>query len=400
MAIHIDHDLCTGCKRCVKICPYNGVDVKEGKAVINDRCTSCGACIDTCPENAISSDVKEKEIPDFSDFKGIWVFAEQVDGIMGRVTRELLGLGQSLARELNQELSAVLLGNNVDHLIEELREYGAQNVYLAQHKLLSSYQTNPFAKVISELIVENKPNIFIIGATAIGRDLAPRISMRLNLGLTADCTELTIDPDDSSLLQTRPAFGGNVMATIKTPYSRPQMATVRPGVMEAKKTASISECRVKNVDVSLLKKDALTKILEVVREKKKIINLSDAKVIVAGGRGIGSEDGLKPLFQLAEILGGEVAGTRMVIEEGWLPAERQVGQTGQTVRPELYIACGISGAIQHRAGMLSSRYIIAINTDERAPIFEVADWGIVGNLHEVVPTLSKAMKERRARQGA
>ncbi len=236
MAIYIDLDLCTGCKRCVKICPYNGVDVKSGKAVINDRCTSCGACIDNCPENAISSDIKEKEIPDFSDRKGVWVFAEHADGVMAKVTRELLGLGQALASELDQELSAVLLGNNVEHLIEELREYGAQNVYLAQHKLFSSYQTNPFTKIISEIIAKNKPNVFIIGATALGRDLAPRISMRLNLGLTADCTELTIDPDDNSLLQTRPAFGGNIMATIKTSYSRPQMATVRPGVMAAKKS--------------------------------------------------------------------------------------------------------------------------------------------------------------------
>ena len=395
MAIFIDYDLCTGCKRCVKICPYNGVEVTDGKAVINDRCTSCGACIDTCPENAISSDVKEKEIPDFSDRKGIWVFAEQIDGKMAKVTKELLGLGQSLSRELNQELSAVLLGNNVAHLTEELQEYGAKNVYLAQHELLSSYQTNPFTKVISEILLQDKPNIFIIGATPIGRDLAPRISMRLNLGLTADCTELTIDPDDSSLLQTRPAFGGNVMATIKTSYSRPQMATVRPGVMEPKKADSPSQCKVKNVDVNLLKEDALTRILEFVKEKKKIVSLGDAKIIVAGGRGVGSEEGMKPLFKLAEILGGEVAGTRMVIEEGWLPVERQVGQTGQTVRPELYVACGISGAIQHRAGMLGSRYVIAINKDERAPIFEAADWGIVGDLHEVVPTLTNAIMNRK-----
>jgi len=395
MAIFIDYDLCTGCKRCVKICPYNGVEVTDGKAVINDRCTSCGACIDTCPENAISSDIKEKEIPDFSDRKGIWVFAEQIDGKMAKVTKELLGLGQSLSRELNQELSAVLLGNNVAHLTEELQEYGAQNVYLAQHKLLSSYQTNPFTKVISEILLQDKPNIFIIGATPIGRDLAPRISMRLNLGLTADCTELTIDPDDSSLLQTRPAFGGNVMATIKTSYSRPQMATVRPGVMEPKKADSPSQCKVKNVDVRLIEEDALTRILEFVKEKKKIVSLGDAKIIVAGGRGVGSEEGLKPLFKLAEALGGEVAGTRMVIEEGWLPVERQVGQTGQTVRPELYVACGISGAIQHRAGMLGSRYVIAVNKDERAPIFEAADWGIVGDLHEVVPTLTNAIMNRK-----
>ena len=395
MAISIDHDLCNACEKCVKVCPYEGVELKDGKAVLNDRCTACGACIDACKEEAISSDIKEREIPDFTDFKGIWVFAEQRDGAITRVTFELLGLGQSLAQELNQELSALLLGYKVDHIIEGLKEFGAQSVYLAQHKLLTHYQTNPYAKVISEIVGEHKPNIFLIGATTIGRDLAPRVAMRLALGLTADCTELSIDPEDGSLLQTRPAFGGNVMATIKTLYSRPQMATVRPGVMEAKRIDAPSRCRIIKKNVNLLSKDRLTKILEAVREKKKGVSLTDAKVIVAGGRGVGSEQSMKSLFALAEALGGEVAGTRMVIEEGWLPAERQVGQTGQTVRPELYIACGISGAIQHRAGMLGSRYIIAINKDERAPIFEVADWGIVGDLHEVVPAFTRAMGNRK-----
>ena len=399
MGISIDRELCNGCGRCVKICPYGGVTLEDGKAVVNERCTACGACIDACKVEAVRSDIKEKEIPDFSDRKGVWVFAEQKDGAMSRVTFELLGLGQTLAGQLDQELSAVLLGNKVEHLTEQLGEYGAQNVYLAQHKLLDHYQTNPYAKVISKLIREHKPNIFLIGATAIGRDLAPRVSMRLDLGLTADCTELTIDPDDGSLLQTRPAFGGNVMATIKTLYSRPQMATVRPGVMEARRIDGPSKCRVTGKDAHLLDKDTLTKVLEVVREKKSGVDLCDAKVIVAGGRGVGSQQGMECLFSLADVVGGEVAGTRMVIEEGWLPVERQVGQTGRTVRPELYIACGISGAIQHRAGMLNSRYVIAINRDERAPIFEVADWGIVGDLHEVVPTLTTAMKGRKARQG-
>jgi electron transfer flavoprotein alpha subunit/NAD-dependent dihydropyrimidine dehydrogenase PreA subunit len=399
MGISIDRELCNGCGRCVKICPYGGVTLEDGKAVVNERCTACGACIDACKVEAIRSDIKEKEIPDFSDRKGVWVFAEQKDGAMSRVTFELLGLGQTLAGQLDQELSAVLLGNKVEHLTEQLGEYGAQNVYLAQHKLLDHYQTNPYAKVLSELIREHKPNIFLIGATAIGRDLAPRVSMRLDLGLTADCTELTINPDDGSLLQTRPAFGGNVMATIKTLYSRPQMATVRPGVMEARRIDGPSKCRVTGKDAHLLDKDTLTKVLEVVREKKSGVDLCDAKVIVAGGRGVGSQQGMECLFSLADVVGGEVAGTRMVIEERWLPVERQVGQTGRTVRPELYIACGISGAIQHRAGMLNSRYVIAINRDERAPIFEVADWGIVGDLHEVVPTLTTAMKERKARQG-
>ena len=399
MAITVDYELCNGCGRCIKVCPYGGVELKEGKAVLTDRCTACGACIETCKVAAIGSDIQEKEIPDFSDFKGVWVFAEQRDGVLGRVSLELLGLGQTLAQELNQELSAVLLGHEVEYLAEELGEFGARNIYLVQHRLLAHYQTTPYAKVISQLLGEHKPNILLIGATTIGRDLAPRVSMRLNLGLTADCTELTIDPTDGSLLQTRPAFGGNVMATIRTPYSRPQMATVRPGVMEAKRTDGSSPCTITEKRVTLLDKDALTGVLEVAREQRKGVNLCDAAVIVAGGRGVGSKESMECLFSLAEDLGGEVAGTRMVIEEGWLPVERQVGQTGQTVRPELYIACGISGAIQHRAGMLNSRYVIAVNNDERTPIFQVADWGIVGDLHEVVPRLNRALKDRKAKQG-
>jgi electron transfer flavoprotein alpha subunit/NAD-dependent dihydropyrimidine dehydrogenase PreA subunit len=394
MAITVDYELCNGCGRCMKVCPYGGIELKEGKAVLTERCTACGACIETCKVAAISSDIQEKEIPDFSDFKGVWVFAEQRDGTLNRVALELLGLGQTLAQGLNQELSAVLLGHEVEHLTEELGAFGARNIYLAQHRLLAHYQTTPYAKVISQLIGEHKPNILLIGASTMGRDLAPRVSMRLNLGLTADCTELTIDPTDGSLLQTRPAFGGNVMATIRTAYSRPQMATVRPGVMEAKRKDGTGQCRIIEKKAKLLDRDRLTEILAVVREKKSGVNLSNATVIVAGGRGVGSKGGLECIVSLAEALHGEVAGTRIVIEEGWLPAERQVGQTGQTVRPELYIACGISGAIQHRAGMLGSRYVIAINTDERAPIFEVADWGIVGNLHEVVPTLANALKEK------
>jgi electron transfer flavoprotein alpha subunit/NAD-dependent dihydropyrimidine dehydrogenase PreA subunit len=399
MAITIDYELCNGCGRCIKVCPYGGVEMKEGKAVLTERCTACGACIETCKVAAISSDLQEKEIPDFSDFKGVWVFAEQRDGMLNRVALELLGLGQTLAQGLNQDLSAVLLGHEVEHLAEELGAFGARNIYLAQHRLLAHYQTTPYAKVISQLIGKHKPNILLIGATTMGRDLAPRVSMRLNLGLTADCTELTIDPADGSLLQTRPAFGGNIMATIQTAYSRPQMATVRPGVMEAKRTDGTSDYRITKQSVKLLDKDTLTTVLEVAREEKKGVNLCEATVIIAGGRGVGSKEGMECLFSLAEVLGGEVAGTRMVIEEGWLPVERQVGQTGQTVRPELYIACGISGAIQHRAGMLNSRYVIAVNKDERAPIFQVADWGIVGDLHEVVPIFSDAMRHRKARQG-
>jgi len=391
MTVWIEADLCNGCKRCLKVCPYDAVEMRDGKAHILNRCTACGACLEVCKQEAIQTDVKPKEVPDFSDRTGIWVFAEQRDGILSRVSMELLGKARLLAAELNQDVSALLLGYRVSGLSDTLIAYGADTVYLVEHSALKNYRTGAYTKALAELVGQYRPNILLMGATHIGRDLAPRLSRRAGVGLTADCTELTIDPEERILLQTRPAFGGNVMATIANRYSRPQMATVRPGVMEALKR---NGCKGKIIQhkVSLTEKEIGTKILELVREKKKGVSLSDAKVIVAAGRGVGSQAKMNPLFSLAEVMGGEVAGTRIIVEEGWLPVERQVGQTGQTVRPEIYVACGISGAIQHRAGMIGSRYIIAINKDARAPIFEVADWGVVGDLHEIVPVLTKAFQ--------
>jgi electron transfer flavoprotein alpha subunit len=392
MAVWVEIDLCNGCKRCVKVCPYGAVEISDGKAHILKHCTSCGVCLEVCKEKAIQTDVEPRAIPDFNDRKGVWVFAEQRGGTLSKVSLELLGKARELAEELDQDVSALLLGDQVAGLCDTIMAYGADTVYLAEHKNLKQYRTIAYTDVVEKLVNEYKPNILLMGATHIGRDLAPRVSRRVGVGLTADCTELAIDPEEGILLQTRPAFGGNVMATIANRYSRPQMATVRPGVMEALPKSG-SKGTVINCKVSLTEKDIGTKILESVREKDKGVSLSDAKVIVAGGRGVGSQEGMKSLFSLAKIMGGEVAGTRIIVEEGWLPADRQVGQTGQTVRPEIYIACGISGAIQHRAGMLGSRYIIAINKDGRAPIFEVADWGIVGDLHEAVPALTKALKD-------
>lgn len=391
MAVWIQVDLCNGCKRCLRVCPYGAVEIKDGKAHILEKCTSCGACLEVCREEAIQTDVVPKIIPDFSDRKGVWVFAEQRGGRLSRVSLELLGKARELADTLNQDVSALLLGFQVSGLSDTLIKYGAEKVYLAQHRALKDYRTLAYTNVLEELVMEHKPNILLVGATHLGRDLAPRLSRRVGVGLTADCTELTIDPEEGILLQTRPAFGGNVMATIANRYSRPQMATVRPGVMEARKKPG-SKGHVIRHKVSLYEKDIGTKILDMVREKRKSVSLADAKIIVAGGRGVGSKEGMKSLFSLAELMGGEVAGTRIIVEEGWLPVDRQVGQTGQTVRPEIYIACGISGAIQHRAGMLGSRYVIAINRDSRAPIFQVADWGVVGDLHEVVPVLTGAIK--------
>jgi electron transfer flavoprotein alpha subunit len=395
MTVWIETDLCNGCKRCVKACPYGAVEVTDGKAEILAHCTSCGACIEVCKQKAIQTDVAPRSIPDFSDRKGVWVFIEQRGGALSPVSFELLGKAQDLAQDLHQEVSAVLMGYQISDLTEALFEYGADTVYLTQHKALREYRTLSYTKVMEALIGEFKPNILLMGATHIGRDLAPRLSRRVGVGLTADCTELEIDPEEGILLQTRPAFGGNVMATIANRYSRPQMATVRPGVMEAVKKRNPKGNLIK-YKVSLTEKEIGTKVVDQFKEKKKGVDLNDAKVIVAGGRGVGGEQGMKALFSLAKAFGGEVAGTRIIVEEGWIPVERQVGQTGQTVRPEIYIACGISGAIQHRAGIMGSRYIIAINKDPRAPIFEVADWGIVGDLHQVVPELTRAISKQKS----
>lgn len=392
MGVWIEIELCNGCGRCIRACPYGAIEIKDGAAYILERCTSCGTCIEVCKEEAIKTDVQPRVIPDFSDRKGVWVFAEHKGGQLVPVSLELLGKGRELAGTLNQEVCALLLGEGVSSLADVLMEYGADKVFLAEHPGLKHYRTLPYTNVIESIVKQYRPNILLLGATHLGRDLAPRVSRRLGVGLTADCTELAIDQDEGILLQTRPAFGGNVMATIANRYSRPQMATVRPGVMEAlPRKGKTGE--VVGFDVSISEREAGLEILEVVAEEKKGVNLSEAKVIVAGGRGVGDAEGFKVLEELASVMDGQIAGTRVAVEEGWIPAERQIGQTGQSVRPELYIACGISGAIQHRAGMTNSRYVIAINKDPRAPIFQVADWGIVGDLHEVVPELTTQLKK-------
>jgi electron transfer flavoprotein alpha subunit len=367
------------------------MEIKDGKAHIGDRCTSCGACMDSCRKNAILSDAQPKVIPDFSDYKGVWVFAEQRAGKLNRVSVELLGKAQELAQKLNQHTAAVLIGDQVSGLANTLIQFGADTVYVVDHPVFKDYRTEAYARVFQELVAAHKPNILLMGATHVGRDLAPRVSRRVGSGLTADCTELSIDPDERILLQTRPAFGGNVMATIVNRFSRPQMATVRPGVMEVLPTPDKPGAVVEHV-AQVTEEGIGTKILEIVKEAKTHVDLSEAKIIVAGGRGVNDAAGFELLSQLAAALGAELAGTRVAFEQGWIPVSRQVGQTGVTVRPDLYIACGVSGAIQHRAGMMDSKFIVAINKDPYAPIFKVADWGIVGDLFEVVPELTKQLQ--------
>ncbi|UCG69132.1 MAG: FAD-binding protein [Thermoplasmata archaeon] len=395
MVVKVNEEECTGCESCIDACPIEAIEMKDGIAKIKDHCNSCNACIESCPVEAIEEIEKEVEAEaiDFSQFEDVWVFAEQRGGELKRVAYQLLGGGRALADSLGQKLGAMLLGENVKDLAKELIAFGADKVYVADDPKLKNFLTDAYASVICNMIKEHKPNIVIYGATHIGRDLAPRIAQRMDLGLTADCTELTIDPDEKILLQTRPAFGGNIMATIITPNHRPQMATVRPGIMKELEKDDSRKGETIDFTVKLSDDEIKTKILEIVKEAKKRVNLEEANIIVSGGRGVGSKDGFKVIRELAEVLGGEVGGSRVAVEKEWIAQDHQVGQTGKTVRPMLYIACGISGSIQHRAGMQNSEIIVAINKDPDATIFKIAHYGIVGDLHEVVPLLVEEFKK-------
>lgn len=328
-----------------------------------------------------------------NQYKNVWIYAEQRNGVITPVVLELLGEGKKIAKETDSELCAFLIGNNIKSLADELIAYGAEKVYLAESELLENYTTDGYAKVLSDSINEYKPEIVLYGATHIGRDLAPRIAARVNTGLTADCTKLEVDPDDKKLKQTRPAFGGNLMATIICPEHRPQMSTVRPGVMEKLPRNEDNKGNVIKVNLNLVSDDIRTIVLEVVKHKKEMVSLTEAEVIVSGGKGLGSPEGFKMLKQLADVLGGTVGSSRAAVDAGWIEHANQVGQTGTTVKPKIYFACGISGAIQHLAGMSGSDIIIAINKNPLAPIFDVADYGIVGDIYDVVPMLIGAFTQ-------
>ncbi|HAT4333292.1 TPA: electron transfer flavoprotein subunit alpha/FixB family protein [Clostridium perfringens] len=330
-----------------------------------------------------------------ADFNGVWVFAEQREGQLQKVSLELLGEGRKIADKLGSKLTALLIGNKVQNLVEDLSRHGADEVLVVDAPELEHYTTDGYTKAICELANAKKPNIIFIGATFIGRDLGPRVAARLETGLTADCTSLDVDVESGDLLATRPAFGGNLMATIVCPDHRPQMATVRPGVFE-KLPLGENDATVENVEIKFNSNDIRTKIVEIIKEHKDIVDISEANVLVAGGRGIGSEENFKMLKELAEVMNGSIAASRAAVEKGWVDKDYQVGQTGKTVRPNIYLACGISGAIQHAAGMQDSDMIIAINKDANAPIMKIADYAIVGDVNKVVPEFIaqlKAMKE-------
>ena len=393
MFIRINRDKCTGCESCIQSCPFDAIVLKDDKAEITENCQLCRACLSVCPEGAIheieeASDKKEK-----GQGKGVWVYAEQREGVIAGVSFELLGIGKKLAGKLGAEVSAVLFGATETEA-HELIKWGADKVFHCSDELVSSFNDEPYARLLSDLIEQQKPEIVLAGATPIGRSFIPRVAARLKTGLTADCTALEIDEITKNLLQVRPAFGGNIMATILCPHTRPQMATVRPRVM---KRAEYDGSR--QGEIIAVKADNIrsrTKVLEIVKEASDIsVNLQEANVIVAGGRGTGGEKGFRLLYELAEALGASVAASRAAVDEGWIPYRHQVGQTGKTVGPNIYIACGISGAVQHVVGMQSSDIIIAINKNPEAPIFNIATYGIVGDLFEILPMLTKKIKEAK-----
>ena len=337
------------------------------------------------------------------EYQGVFVCAQQVDNVLDGVAFELLGKGKELAKDLNTEVTAVLIGSGVKGLADQLAEFGADRVIVVDDPQLKDYRTEPYAHALASVINEYKPEIMLVGATAIGRDLGPTVSARVKTGLTADCTMLEIgdfplnaapgqEQQHNQLLMTRPAFGGNTIATIACPYNRPQMATVRPGVMQKIAPIAGAKANVVEYNPGFTPNDRYVEILKVVKAVKNTANIMDAKILVSGGRGVGSKENFKLLEDLAEVLGGTVSCSRAVVENGWLPVDLQVGQTGKTVRPQIYFAIGISGAIQHVAGMEDSDLIVAINKDEDAPIFDVADYGLVGDLNKIVPALTTALK--------
>ena len=343
------------------------------------------------------------------EYKGVAIFAQQVDNKLSSIAFELIGKAHELAADLGTEVTAVVLGSGIANLADELGEYGADKVVVIDNKELETYRTEPYAQALAAYINEYKPEIMLVGATAIGRDLGPTVSARVATGLTADCTSLEIgdfplqpregqEQKHNQLLMTRPAFGGNTIATIACPDNRPQMATVRPGVMQKLEKQPGRKAEVINFNPELTVNNRFVEILNIVKNVSTTADVMDAKILVSGGRGVGSAENFKMLEDLAEVLGGTVSCSRAVVDSGWKPKDLQVGQTGKTVRPNVYFAIGISGAIQHTAGMEESDIIIAINKDETAPIFDVADYGIVGDLNKIVPALTEAIKAELAAQ--
>jgi electron transfer flavoprotein alpha subunit/NAD-dependent dihydropyrimidine dehydrogenase PreA subunit len=395
--LEIDRELCIGCEACVDACAFDALRLDEQEiAVVNDNCTACGACIDECPVEALRLPGAEQPLvatEDLTDYQGVWFWVEQFNGQAGSISWEMAGKARQLADQLGTTVTACLLGHDVDEIAQEAIAYGADRVFLVDDPTLVRYRTDPYAAVMVDLAKRYKPEIWIMGASSRGRDLAGSVATQLITGLTADCTALDIDPETRLLRQTRPAFGGNIMATILCPNHRPQMATVRHRVFEVPPKDTSRQGQIVRHKALLAEGDITAKIVDFIVEEGEV-NLADATIIVSGGRGVKGPEGFAPVRVLAHVLGGAVGASRAAVDAGWIPYAHQVGQTGRTVRPDLYIACGISGAIQHLAGMRTSKVIVAINKDPEAPIFQAAHYGVVGDLFQVVPALTEAFRKK------
>ena len=409
-------DKCIGCGRCEPACPVDAIRYDEkGEPIIDlEKCIGCLKCVKVCPTEAIEKIIPEGEtaeaepqvpaegatVPAEEEVKrlwrGIWVYVEQTDGKAEPVSWQLLGKGKELAQDLKAELAALVLGSGVEHLADEAAEYGADKVYLVDTPLLKDYRAETHLHTCAYLVEKYSPEILLIGATGLGRDLSGAVATRLQTGLTADCTGLAIDKETRNLEQTRPAFGGNIMATILCEKARPQMASVRPNVMPTPPRVAGKKATLVRESITMDEKQILTKILEIVPiQCETSVDITAMGVVVSGGRGLMGAENFAMLQELADLLGGVVAGSRSAVDAGWVTHERQVGQTGKTVRPKLYVACAISGAIQHLVGMQDAEYIIAINKDGNAPIFDVAHLGIVGDVFEIVPGMIAELRKKR-----
>ncbi|MCF6291169.1 MAG: FAD-binding protein [Desulfobacterales bacterium] len=393
--LYVDVDACIGCGICEDECSFGAITVVNGIAQVGDNCNLCGACVDSCEAEALTIERQEAgEEVDLSDWSGVLVFAEFRNNRMAPVALELLGIGRQLADQRNVSLSAVLLGTDLGENGRLLVAHGADLVFQVDDPGLAHFTDEAYANILEDLIRAHRPEIVLAGATAIGRSFIPRVASGLGAGLTADCTQLAIRDEDGALLQTRPAFGGNVMATIVCPRTRPQMATVRPRVMKPIPADSARAGEIINYTPEPERLRSRTRVLRSVVEELDQVNIGEADVIVAGGRGLENEKGFALIRELADVLGGAVAASRAAVDSGWVSYPHQVGQTGKTVCPKVYIACGISGAIQHLVGMQSAEVIVAINKDPEAPIFNVATYGIVGDVFEVVPQLIRKFEQR------
>ncbi|MHB8124886.1 MAG: FAD-binding protein [Desulfitobacteriaceae bacterium] len=409
MSVIIDKQKCIGCGACLDECPTQALDLVDGTIAVEEaKCTDCGICTESCPANALSliasaakpSASSTSAAPnngfntDGDVWSGVWVIIEYNHGKVAPVAWELLGEGRKLADDLGCELCGVVVGYQVEPVISEGFAYGAEKVYVVDNPVLKDFRTEPYAEALTKLITKYQPEIVLMGATAMGRDVFPAVATKMQTGLTADCTVLSIDPETKLLLQTRPAFGGNIMATIMCKTRRPQMSTVRPRVMAMPPRVEGRQGEIVREEIGLCEDDIRTKVIEFIKSDAKNIFLDKAEILVAVGLGVGSKKNMALVEELADVLGATLACSRGAVEAGWLSHDHQVGQTGVTVRPKVYIAIGISGAIQHLVGMETSDYIIAINNDPEASIFRVASYGIVGDLLQVVPAMTTEFKKR------